>query len=60
MVFCANFFAASDPVLDGWFSLSELEVAFHSLDRGTAPGVSGIGNDVLKDLYRLPCGPEFF
>jgi hypothetical protein len=60
MVFCSNFFLASDPVLDNLFTLSKLEVAFCSLDRGTAPGVTGIGNDVLKDLYRLPGGPEFF
>jgi hypothetical protein len=60
MVFCSNFFAPSDVVLDGLFTLSELEVAVNALDRGTAPGVSGIGNDVLKELFRLPGGPGFF
>ncbi len=59
-VFCSAFFLPSDPALDPLFTLSELEAAFRKLTGGTAPGVTGIGNDVLKELYRLPGGPEFF
>ncbi len=60
MVFCECNFAASDDWLDEFFSHSELEAAFKALDRGTAPGVTGIGNDILRDLYGLPGGPDFF
>ncbi len=60
VVFCSAFFVPSDPALDPLFTLSELEVAFRKLSNSTAPGVTGIGNDVLKELYRLPGGPEFF
>ncbi len=60
LVFCENFFAPTDSVLDSPFTLDELESVFRGLDRGTAPGVSGIGNDVLRDLYGLPGGPSFF
>jgi hypothetical protein len=36
-----------------------LEAAVRELDRGTAPGVTGIGNDVLLELFRLPGGSSF-
>ncbi len=60
MVFCERDFEISDPETDEIFTLSELEAAFVGLDRGSAPGVTGIGNGVLTDLYRLPDGPYFF
>jgi hypothetical protein len=60
MVFCEREFAISDPVLDELFTVCELETAMKELDHGTAPGVTGIGNDILLDLFRLPDGPNFF
>ncbi len=60
MVFCDRDFEASDALLDDLFVAEELEAAFRELDCGTAPGVTGIGNDVLLELYRLPEGPQFF
>ncbi len=60
MVFCERFFAVSDPLLDVEFTLDELDSAFRALERGTAPGVTGIGNDVLLELFHLPGGPQFF
>jgi hypothetical protein len=30
------------------------------LDCGTAPGVTGIGNDILREVFLLPGGPQFF
>ncbi len=60
MVFCEHDFAVSDLELDSLFTSDELEFSVRELDRGTAPGVTGIGNDILKDLYRLPGGSEFF
>jgi hypothetical protein len=59
IVFCDNFEVLCEE-LDPPFTVSELETAFKSLVRGTAPGVTGIGNDVLIELFRLPGGPEFF
>jgi hypothetical protein len=60
MVFCEHSFAAKDPVLDAAFTVEELVAALGELDRGTAPGVTGVGNDVLLDVSRLPGGLEFF
>jgi hypothetical protein len=71
--FCAVFNRASDPVpvvfsgrspcedetLDRLFEVEELEAAVGCLSRGTAPGTTGIGNDVLMELFRLPGGPDF-
>jgi hypothetical protein len=59
IVFCDEFKPADDA-LDQLSSLDEVEAAFGGLDRGTAPGVTRIGNDVLLDLFRLPDGPNFF
>jgi hypothetical protein len=60
MVFCERDFEISDPMLDELFTEEELEAAFRELNRGTAPGVTGIGNDILLDLFELPGGPRFF
>ncbi len=60
MVFCENYFAVSDPSTDELFTVDEVSAAFRGLDRGTAPGVTGIGNDILLELFRLPDGPLFF
>jgi hypothetical protein len=60
MVFCDRDFAVEDEAMDELFTEGELETAMRALDRGTAPGVTGIGNDVLLDLYKLPSGPLFF
>jgi hypothetical protein len=60
MVFCDRNFAVDDPALDEEFTMAELESAFKELDRGTAPGVTGIGNDILLDVFHLPGGPQFF
>ncbi len=71
--FCAVFNRASDPVpvvfsgaapcedeaLDRLFEMTELGAAVGCLSRGTAPGGTGIGNDVLLDLFRLPGAPDF-
>jgi hypothetical protein len=60
MVFCECDFEVRDEEMDSPFSISELESAFRVLDRGSAPGITGIGNGVLQDLFRLPDGPQFF
>ncbi len=56
-------FAGSSPrddeVLDRLFTNQELEMAVRELSRGTAPGCTGIGNDVLLDMFVLPGAPEF-
>jgi hypothetical protein len=71
--FCSVFNRTSDPIpvvfsgcspshddsLDRPFELSELERAIGDLSRGTAPGGTGIGNDVLIDLFEVPGAPEF-
>jgi hypothetical protein len=59
MIFCENF-DVEDAVLDVSFSLSELAVAIRSSDKNSAPGITGIGNDILVELYHLPGGPEFY
>jgi hypothetical protein len=59
IVFCEEFFAVKDQALDLPFTVSELETAVKSLDRLTAPGATGIGNDVLIELFQLPGGPQF-
>jgi hypothetical protein len=59
MVF-SECFEVQDEHLDSPLVLSEVESAFRALDRGMAPGASGVGNDVLIDLFRLPGGPNFF
>jgi hypothetical protein len=60
VVFQENFSSTVDEFLDSPFSLDELDAVFRSLDRSSAPGVSGVGYDVLQDLFRLPDGPVFF
>lgn len=50
---------AEDDGLDRLFDLDELEAAVRDLLGGTAPGPTGIGNDVLKTLHSLPDGPTF-
>jgi hypothetical protein len=60
MIFCEQDFAISDLDLDALFSHNEIKAAVRELDRGTAPGVTGIGNNILKDLFNLPRGSEFF
>lgn len=60
LVFCERFFEVTDLDLDVPFAMSELESAVHSLDHSTAPGATGIGNDILRDLFELPGGPQFF
>ncbi len=60
IVFCENFYAISDDVLDVPFTMGELEVAVKSLDKSTAPGAMGIGNEILIELFQLPGGPQFF
>ncbi len=71
--FCAVFNRASDPIpvvfagafpveddgLDRPFVPEELEAAMRELSLRTAPGPTGIRNDVLRELYLLPGGPEF-
>ncbi len=52
--------SVGDDVLDPCFSMEELESAFGQLARGTAPGTTGIGNDVLRSLFTVPGGPDFF
>ncbi len=59
IVFCDHDFAEKDDLLDAPFVMSELETAVNSLDKKSAPGVTGIGNDVLCELFLLPRGPEF-
>jgi hypothetical protein len=48
-----------DETLDQPFTVEELELAMRELSPGTAPGGTGIGNDVLLDLFKLPGAPEF-
>jgi hypothetical protein len=60
VVFCDPFPSEEDSDLDAPFSLEELEGAVRGLSRGTAPGTTGVGNDVLISLFHLPGGPEFF
>ncbi len=71
--FCAVFNRTSDPIpvvfsgpvpredeaLDCLFTVEELESAMRELSRGTAPGGTGVGNDVLLDLFELPGAPDF-
>ncbi len=72
--FSAVFNRASDPVpvvfvgrhpieidsLDRSFDLDKLEAAMRELSRGTAPGGTGIGKDILLDLFKIPGAPDFF
>jgi hypothetical protein len=60
MVFCEEDFAVSDAELDVLFTVEELEMAVRELDRGTAPGVTGIGNDILREHFDLLGGSDFF
>jgi hypothetical protein len=60
VVFCDNFEEIRDELLDPLFTLTELDRAFSALHHGMAPGASGIGNDVILDLYRVEGGPTFF
>jgi hypothetical protein len=46
-------FVPSVPSLDGRFSMSELEAVLGDLDRGSAPGPSGVGNDVILSLVEV-------
>jgi hypothetical protein len=59
LVFCERDFAISDDVLDVPIILSELEAAVRTLDNSSAPGVTGIGNDVIREIFLLPSGPDF-
>ncbi len=59
VVFCGSF-PVEDDLLDALFTSSELDRAVSDLSRGTAPGTTGVGNDILLALYELPGGPEFF
>jgi hypothetical protein len=72
--FCSVFNRTGDPVpfvfedvgplddetLDRCFSMEELTAAIKGLSRGTAPGTTGIGNDVLRELFDTTGGAEFF
>jgi hypothetical protein len=60
IVFCENFSRIVDEDLDVPFKMSELEAAVKALDKSTAPGATGIGNDILIELFHLPGGPKFF
>jgi hypothetical protein len=59
LVFVDDSVPTDDPI-DSPFTLEELDSAMGLLSRGTAPGATGIGNDILLDLYRLEGGPAFF
>jgi hypothetical protein len=39
--------------LDRRFSMEELEIVIRELDRGSAPGSSGVGNDVILELVEV-------
>ncbi len=72
--FCSVFNRTGDPIpvvfcgdgplvdeeLDRSFSFEELDLAVKNLSKGTAPGPTGVGNDVLQSLYAAPGGAEFF
>jgi hypothetical protein len=45
--------------LDTRFTLSELDQVFSDLSSGVAPGPSGVGNDVILDLSKVPGCREF-
>ncbi len=49
-----------DEALDTPFSHDELESAVRELSKGTAPGATGIGNDVILSLIKLPGGADFY
>ncbi len=46
-------FAPCNANLDARFSLDELNVVLGELERGSAPGPSGIGNDVILSLVEV-------
>jgi hypothetical protein len=48
-----------DEKLDKPFDVEELESALRELSRGTAPGSTGIGNNILLDVSKLPGALDF-
>ncbi len=49
-----------EDALDAPFTQEELESAVRELSKGTAPGPTGIGNDVILSLIQLPGAADFF
>ncbi len=46
-------FTPRSAYLDSRFSMEELEAVLRDLDRGSAPGPSGVGNDVILSLVEV-------
>ncbi len=53
-------YPCEDDALDAPFVIEELDRAMGELSRGTAPGGTGVGNDVLLELYKVPGASDFF